>query len=97
MSGRPLIRVMQVIIQPDLAMSGCSVCGCWQVVGMTSRHVSGAISVAPELVYELEANPENLPKRAAGLVKTEVIRKSDVALVDSPMGKVTVRFVPRNQ
>jgi hypothetical protein len=64
---------------------------------MKSRHVSRVISVSPELVYEFASNPDNLPKWAAGLAKTEVVREGDVLLVDSPMGKVTVRFVPLNE
>jgi uncharacterized protein YndB with AHSA1/START domain len=64
---------------------------------MESRHVSCVISVSPELVYEFASNPDNLPKWAAGLAKTEVVREGDVLLVDSPMGKVAVRFVPRNE
>jgi hypothetical protein len=64
---------------------------------MKSRHVSRVISVSPDLVYEFASNPDNLPKWAAGLAKTEVVREGDVLLVDSPMGKVAVRFVPRNE
>lgn len=64
---------------------------------MKSRHVSRVISVLPELVYEFASDPENLPKWAAGLAKAEVLREGEVLLVDSPMGKVTVKFVPRNE
>jgi uncharacterized protein YndB with AHSA1/START domain len=64
---------------------------------MKSRHVSRFISVSPELVYEFASNPDNLSKWAAGLAESEVARKGDVLLLDSPMGKVTVRFVPRNE
>jgi hypothetical protein len=64
---------------------------------MISRHVSRVISVSPELVYMFASNPDNLPKWAAGLAKTEVVREGDSLLVDSPMGKVTVRFVPQNE
>lgn len=64
---------------------------------MKSRHVSCVISVSPELVYEFASNPDNLPKWAAGLAETEVVRDGAVLLFDSPMGKVTVRFVARNR
>ena len=64
---------------------------------MKSRHVSRVISAPPELVYEFASNPDNLPKWAVGLAKTEVVRDGDVLLLDSPMGKVTVRFEPRNE
>lgn len=64
---------------------------------MKSRHVSRVFSVFPELVYEFASDPDNLLKWAAGLAKAEVVREGEVLLVDSPMGKVTVRFVPRNE
>ncbi|MDQ3526847.1 MAG: SRPBCC family protein [Actinomycetota bacterium] len=64
---------------------------------MKSRHVSRVISASPEAVYEFAANPDNLPRWAAGLAKTEVVREGDVLRVDSPMGNVTVRFVPQNE
>lgn len=68
----------------------------WQPGCMKSRHVSRAISAAPEAVYEFASNPDNLPKWAAGLAKTAVVREGDMLLVDSPMGRVTVEFVPHN-
>ncbi len=64
---------------------------------MKSRHVSRVISASPESVYLFASNPDNLPKWAAGLAKTEVVREGDSLLVDSPMGKVTVRFVAPNE
>lgn len=64
---------------------------------MDSRHVSRVIAASPEEVYEFASNPDNLPKWAAGLAETEVVREGDTLLVDSPMGRVTVRFVPRNE
>jgi uncharacterized protein YndB with AHSA1/START domain len=78
-------------------MCGRSAGGCWHAERMISRHVSRVISVSPELVYMFASNPDNLPKWAAGLAKTEVVREGDSLLVDSPMGKVTVRFVPQNE
>lgn len=64
---------------------------------MNSRHVSRVIAASPEAVYDFASNPDNLPKWAAGLAKTEVVREGDTLFVDSPMGKVAVRFVPRNE
>lgn len=64
---------------------------------MNSRHVSRVIAASPEAVYEFASNPDNLPKWAAGLAKTEVVREGDTLFVDSPMGKVAVPFVPRNE
>ena len=64
---------------------------------MNSRHVSRVIAASPEAVYDFASNPDNLPKWAAGLAKTEVVREGDTLFVDSPMGNVAVRFVPRNE
>lgn len=63
---------------------------------MKSRHLSRVILAPPEDVYGFAANPDNLPRWAAGLTNAEVVREGDVLLVDSPMGRVTVRFVPTN-
>ncbi|MCR5978359.1 SRPBCC family protein [Gordonia jinghuaiqii] len=63
---------------------------------MRSRHVSIVIPVPVEVVYDFVAEPENLPKWAAGLAGTEVRRQGEVWVADAPMGTVTVRFVPRN-
>ncbi len=64
---------------------------------MKSRHISRVISASPESVYEFASNPSNLPRWATGLASTEVVREGEVLLVHSPMGKVTVRFVPHNE
>lgn len=63
---------------------------------MRSRHVSQVIEASAERVYAFAANPDNLPRWAAGLARAEVVRRGDVLVVDSPMGEVTVRFVPAN-
>ncbi|QCQ91807.1 SRPBCC family protein [Rhodococcus sp. SGAir0479] len=63
---------------------------------MISRHVSRVIAASPNAVYEFASDPDNLPRWAAGLARTEVVREGDALVVDSPMGRVTVRFVPRN-
>lgn len=64
---------------------------------MKSRHISCLIHSTPGAVYEFASAPENLPKWAAGLAEAEVQREGDLLLVQSPMGQVTVRFVPRNE
>ena len=64
---------------------------------MISRHVSRVIAASPNAVYEFASDPDNLPRWAAGLARTEVVREGDALVVDSPMGRVTVRFVPRNE
>ena len=63
---------------------------------MRSRHVSTVIAVAPDVVYDFAADPENLPKWAAGLATADVRRDGDLLLAESPMGLVTVKFAPRN-
>lgn len=63
---------------------------------VASRHVARVIRRTPDEVYEFAANPANLPKWAAGLANSPVTIDGDRLLVDSPMGQVTVRFVPHN-
>ena len=64
---------------------------------MRSRHLSRVIPAHPADVYDFAANLDNLPKWAAGLAKSEVTRDGDTLFAESPMGKVAVRFVPRNE
>ncbi|MFJ4165560.1 SRPBCC family protein [Microbacterium sp. NPDC089698] len=61
-----------------------------------SRHVSRVIDAAPDDVYDVLADPGNLPEWARGLASSEVRRDGADLLVDSPMGEVRVHFVPRN-
>lgn len=63
---------------------------------MRSRHVSRVIAASPEAVYEFAAVPTNLPLWAAGLAEAEVEVQGEDLVVQSPMGEVRVRFVPRN-
>ncbi|RKT35728.1 polyketide cyclase/dehydrase/lipid transport protein [Microbacterium sp. AG1240] len=63
---------------------------------MRSHHVSRVIAASPESVYEFARDVGNLPRWAAGLARTEVVRDGDALLVESPMGRVKVRFVERN-
>ncbi|GAC02788.1 hypothetical protein GONAM_61_00240 [Gordonia namibiensis NBRC 108229] len=58
--------------------------------------MSTVIGASAEDVYEFISDPDNLPKWAAGLASSEVVRRGDDLLAESPMGTVTVRFVPRN-
>ncbi|MGN5237517.1 MULTISPECIES: SRPBCC family protein [unclassified Rhodococcus (in: high G+C Gram-positive bacteria)] len=62
-----------------------------------SRHVSQVIARPPTQVYEFAANPDNLPAWASGLAQSHVERVGDTLVVDSPMGRVTVRFTPHNE
>ncbi|MGB3827262.1 MAG: SRPBCC family protein [Ornithinimicrobium sp.] len=63
---------------------------------MRSRHLSCVISAPAEAVYAFAGDPDNLPTWSAGLAQSVVSRQGDVLTVDSPMGEVTVRFVPHN-
>ncbi len=64
---------------------------------MRSRHISRVITTPPQRVYDFASDPDNLPRWAAGLARSNVVRQDDSLLVESPMGTVTVRFVPPNE
>ncbi len=63
---------------------------------MRSHHVSRLINASPEAVYAFASDIDNLPKWAAGLAKSDVAQEGEVLLVESPMGRVEVRFAERN-
>lgn len=63
---------------------------------MKSRHLSTVIAATPAAVSAFAAEPENLPKWAAGLAEAEVKREGDLLVMESPMGQVTVKFVSFN-
>ncbi len=65
---------------------------------MTSRsqHISIGIDRPATEVYEVAADPLNLPKWAAGLAGSRVEHDGEQWFTDSPMGRVTFRFAPRN-
>ncbi|TYQ11735.1 UNVERIFIED_ORG: hypothetical protein L601_001400000300 [Gordonia westfalica J30] len=58
--------------------------------------MSTVIGAVADDVYRFMSEPDNLPKWAAGLASSEIVRRGDDLLAESPMGTVTVRFVPRN-
>lgn len=67
------------------------------IMTMRSRHISIVIpDITADAVYAFAADPENLPRWAAGLA-TGLRRVDDTLVVDSPMGEVTVRFEPDNR
>jgi uncharacterized protein YndB with AHSA1/START domain len=68
----------------------------WHDDAMRSRHVSRVIAAEPDAVYEFASDAENLPRWAAGLAQGDVVRDGDTLLVESPMGRVQVRFVEKN-
>lgn len=63
---------------------------------VASRHVSRVIGRTRDEVYEFAVNPANLPTWATGLANTPVTIDGDRLIAESPMGQVTVRFVPHN-
>ena len=64
---------------------------------MRSRHLSRVLAASPAVVYSVASDPDRLPEWAAGLASAAVTREGDDLVVDSPMGRVRVRFVPRNE
>jgi carbon monoxide dehydrogenase subunit G len=60
------------------------------------QHISISIARPPAEVYEFASDPRNLPRWAAGLARSEVRRDGDEWIADSPLGKVRVKFAPRN-
>jgi hypothetical protein len=63
---------------------------------MTSRHVSVWIDAAPDVVYAIAADPEQLPRWASGLAEGALRQTAAGWVADSPMGEVTVEFAPAN-
>lgn len=63
---------------------------------MRSRHLSRVIAASPAVVQAIASDPDRLPEWAAGLATAAVTRDGDDLLVESPMGRVRVRFVPPN-
>ena len=66
---------------------------------MRSRtlHLSVGIDRPASHVYDFAADPLNLPRWAAGLAGSMVERDGERWLTQSPMGRVTFTFAPRNQ
>jgi Polyketide cyclase / dehydrase and lipid transport len=67
------------------------------VVGSRSRHLSIAIDRPVAEVYAFAADPANLPRWAAGLAGSRLERDGDQWFTQSPMGRVAIRFTPRNE
>lgn len=61
-----------------------------------SRHVSQVIQRPAAKVYDFAADPDNLSKWAAGLAQSQITREGDMLVADSPIGRVTVRLIARN-
>ena len=59
-------------------------------------HIAIAINRSPGDVYAFAANPENLPRWAAGLAQSQVKKAGDAWVAEAPFGKVKIRFAPDN-
>ena len=60
-----------------------------------ARHITISIDRSATDVYEYMSNPHNTPQWAVGL-SNGIEQHGDVWITDSPMGKVRVKFAPRN-
>ena len=65
-------------------------------MGSRSQHISIGIDRPVTAVYDVAADPRNLPKWAAGLAGSKVEQDGDAWFTESPMGRVTFTFAPRN-
>lgn len=64
---------------------------------MVSRHIGVVIAAPRDAVVAFVRDPRTLPRWAAGLARGDIGSTEDGGLVlDSPMGRVTVRFAPEN-
>ncbi len=61
-----------------------------------SQHVATSIDRPADDVYAFVSDPRNLPRWAAGLAERDVEQVGDEWVVDAPMGRVRVAFVPAN-
>lgn len=62
-----------------------------------SRHLSIVIERPAAVVYDFVLDPTNLPRWAAGLASASIEHVDGRWLADSPMGRVEVDFVERNE
>ena len=65
-------------------------------MGSRSQHISIGIDRPATVVYDVAADPRNLPRWAAGLAGSRVEQDGDGWFTASPMGRVTITFAPRN-
>ena len=65
-------------------------------MGSRSHHISIGIDRPVTVVYDVAADPLNLPKWAAGLAGSRVEQDGEQWFTESPMGRVTFTFAPRN-
>lgn len=60
------------------------------------QHISIYIARCPSDIYAFASNPENLPRWAAGLARSDVLKDGDEWIADAPFGRVRIRFVVQN-
>ena len=65
-------------------------------MGSRSRHISIGIDRPVTVVHDIAADPLNLPKWAAGLAGSRVEQDGEQWFTESPLGRVTFTFAPRN-
>src|SRR6478735_2923616 len=65
-------------------------------MGSRSQHISIGIGRPVSVVYDVAADPRNLPRWSAGLAGAEVEQDGDEWFTESPMGRVTFTFAPSN-
>ncbi|QIK67756.1 SRPBCC family protein [Nocardioides sp. HDW12B] len=62
-----------------------------------TRHIDVHITRPMSEVYVFAADPLNLPRWASGLAGATVERDGEQWVTESPMGRVTFAFAPRNE
>lgn len=65
-------------------------------MGSRSQHIGVGIDRPLSAVYDFAADPRNLPTWAAGLAGSKVERDGEQWITESPLGRVTFTFAPRN-
>ena len=65
-------------------------------MGSRTQHISIGIDRPAGEVYDFAADPLNLPMWAAGLAGSRVEHDGEHWFTESPMGRVTITFAPRN-
>ncbi|WP_146338391.1 SRPBCC family protein [Nesterenkonia sp. NBAIMH1] len=63
---------------------------------MRSLHISVVLERDAGEVYAFAADPDNLPRWAAGLAQSDVRREGSALVTHSPMGEVSITFAPQN-
>ena len=62
-----------------------------------SKQITISINKNINEVYQFMSTPENMPRWAAGLSQSQMVKSGDEWIADSPMGKIKVRFAEKNK